>query len=291
MMNKFPYISAVKAQELILRANEVTSTKNGIASHAYIVDEYAVLKSSSIKLRNVITYDENLEFFDELINSLMKLHQQGVGVIPILGYCYDPDSHDGDGYIIEPAAKGRELYDDAIMKSLYIWGQSSDSFYLSTTEDSHKYLYSRITEISEIPQVHFDKFIHDIIAIYEQDILIDFFGRSNFFYDTEEGFQFIDLNSHIDYHYGLTKAKTSTDSFVATFGFTPCHYASNTAILQNIALHDDALSIFSSEEITQISECNRIVFEKCRNALLNNGISETRIDTVLQKLKIFGITG
>ncbi len=37
-------------------------------------------------------------------------------VVLILGYCYDGDSGDGDGYILQERAKGKGLYDDALEK-------------------------------------------------------------------------------------------------------------------------------------------------------------------------------
>lgn len=288
MVEKFSYISADKARRLVHQTAERSYSKNGIDSRVYFIDDYAVLRSGRIKLRNIATYDHDLKHLDDLIRSLMNLHEKGIGVIPILGYCYDADSHDGDGYIIEPVAKGKELYDDAVLHALYVWGYGNDDTYLSSTEDPHQYLLSRIKEISQIPQIHFDKFIQDIIELYKCDILIDFWGRSNFFYDSEAGFQFIDINSHTDFYYGLEKNKRSIDSFAASYGFTPCQYSSDTALLKQIALHDDALSIFTEDEILTIEEYNRTVFLKCKNALLNNGIPLTTINEVLQKLKIFG---
>ena len=37
--------------------------------------------------------------------------QQGVAVVPILGYCFDPDSENGNGYIFQLRAKGEEFWE------------------------------------------------------------------------------------------------------------------------------------------------------------------------------------
>lgn len=284
MIEKFIHISAEKARELLERAKGKEHTKSGTDCRVSFVDDYAILKSNHIKLRNIETFDENLVYLDNLIESLIELKQKGVGVIPILGYCYDPNSHDGEGYIIQPSAKGAELYDDSIMMPLYVYGQGNE-----ISEDCASYVLARTKTISEIPQVHFDKFVHDIIAIDEKDILIDFFGRSNFFYDSEAGFQFIDLNAHNDYHYGLMERRQPVEKIVATFAFTPCHYSSQSKYLNNIALSDESLSIFSAEELSQIAACNRIAFKKCRAALKHNGISDEEVEPILEKLKIYGL--
>ena len=174
------------------------------------------------------------------------------------------------------------MYDDIIMKPLYVYGQGNQ-----ISADCVTYVVTRTKTISEIPQEHFDKFVHDIMAISERNILIDFFGKSNFFYDSEFGFQFIDLNAHNDYKYGLIDYRYPVKEIATIFAFTPCHYSNKSKYLNNIALCDEALSIFSKEALSQIAEWNKIIFEKCKVALGNNGISEEVVEPILEKLKIF----
>jgi hypothetical protein len=38
-------------------------------------------------------------------------------------------------------------------------------------------------------------------------VIVDFVGKDNFFYHETIGFQFIDLNAHDDYEYGLSDKK------------------------------------------------------------------------------------
>ncbi|MDR0446737.1 MAG: hypothetical protein LBH17_06920, partial [Oscillospiraceae bacterium] len=217
---------------------------------------------------------------------LMILKEQGVAVVPILGYCFEPESENGSGYIIQLRAKGEELYDDAIMKEYYV---SKDNLaYLSSDTDAKKYVISRTELISKVPQDHFDKFINDIIVLLNNDILIDFNGKSNFFYDDTEGFQFIDLDSHTDYKYGLVEHKLDGKEIVAYYGFTPCHFASGTKVLPNLALDEKAISMIGDKELLQLAVDNKTIFEKCKTALFNNGISEEQISNSLAILKLFG---
>ena len=142
--------------------------------------------------------------------------------------------------------------------------------------------------ISKVPQKHFDKFIRDIIVLLNNDILIDFNAKSNFFYDETEGFQFIDLDSHTDYKYRLVENKMDGKEIAAYYGFMPCHFAVGTKVLPNHALDEKAISIIDDEKLLQLAADNKTIYEKCKTALLNNGISEEQLSNSLTLLKLFG---
>ena len=286
MEEKYFYIEPETARALLSQMKEMKAAKRGIDKHAYLIDEYAVLTASKIKLRNVTTRDDDLAYFDELIKTLMDLKEQGVGVVPILGYCVELDSENGNGYIIQSRAKGAELYDDSVMKEFYI-GKPHFA-YLSSDIDAEEYAVSRTNLISKVPQNHFDKFIRDIIILLNNDILIDFNGKSNFFYDNTEGFQFIDLDSHTDYKYGLAENRMDGKEIAAYYGFTPCHYAVGTMVLPDLALDEKAISVIGDEKLHQLAVDNKIIYEKCKTALLNNGISEEQLSNSLALLRLFG---
>lgn len=286
MEEKYFYIQPETARGLLAQIKEMKAAKRGVDRQAYLIGEYAVLTASKIKLRNVTTRDDDLAYFDELIKTLMELKEQGVGVVPILGYCVEPNSENGNGYIIQSRAKGEELYDDSIMKELYVG--KPHLAYLSSDTDAKEYVISRTNAISKVPQKHFDKFIRDIIVLLDNDILIDFNTKSNFFYDDTAGFQFIDLDSHTDYKYGLTEDKMGGREIAAYYGFTPCHYAVGTEVLPNLALDEKAFSMIDDEKLHQLALDNKTITEKCRTALLNNGISEEQLGNSLAIHKLFG---
>jgi len=84
MKEKYFYIEPEKARELLSGVKEMKSSKRGIDRYAYLVDDYVVLPTNRIKLRNVTTRDRDLSYFDELIQTLMSLRQQGIMVVPVL---------------------------------------------------------------------------------------------------------------------------------------------------------------------------------------------------------------
>jgi hypothetical protein len=286
---KYFYIEPEKARKLLSQVKEMKAIKRGFDSHVYLIGDYAILSTSRIKLRNVITRDDELAYFDELIKTLMSLREQCVAVVPILGYCYDPDSENGNGYVFQLRAKGEELYDDAVMKEYYVWEKNNpSSAYLSSDTDAKEYILSRTNLISKVPQKHFDKFISDTIVLFDNDILIDFNGKSNFFYDDTMGFQFIDLDSHTDYKYGLTEHKPDSRKLASYYGFVPCHVAVGTKVLPHLAMEEKSISKLDNKELQQLIRDNKAIFQKCKTAILNNGISEVQLNDSLEILRIFG---
>lgn len=269
MIEKFFYIEPEMARNLLTQIDGMRCDKRGVDRKAYLFDEYAVLSASRIKIRNGVR-DDNLAYFDELIHILWQLSEQGVNVVPIYGYCFDPQSTDGTGYIFQKRAKGEELYDDAIMKAYYVWGDKLN--YLSSDMDPKEYILSRTALISRVPQGHFDKFISDIVTIANQDIMIDCMGKSNFFYHEEVGFQFIDIDSFTDIKYGLTNERLDSGMIAAMIGLIPCHPSVGTELFAIQALAEDKISGFCNNELQQLAEDNAVIYEKCKTALRNNGI-------------------
>lgn len=269
MIEKFFYIEPETARNLLTQIDGMGYDKRGVDRKAYLFDEYVVLSASRIKIRNGVR-DDNLTYFDELIHILWRLSEQGVNVVPIYGYCFDPQSTDGTGYIFQRRAKGEELYDDAIMKEYYVWGDKLN--YLSSDVDAKGYILSRTAQISRVPQEHFDKFISDIVAIANHEILIDCMGKSNFFYHEEIGFQFIDIDSFTDIKYGLTNERLDSGMIAAMIGLIPCHPSVGTELFATHALAEDKLSSFCNKELQQLAEDNKLIYEKCKTALRNNGI-------------------
>ena len=292
LVERFKYIDPKLARQLLDSISKMEYSKNGIDRRAYLFDEYVLLTTNRLKLRNMSFLDEDLLYFEKIIDTLQELYISGVSVVPILGYCYDPMSANGDGFIFESRAKGEELYDDAILSRFQRWAQKDlDNVYLKsdvTNEEAVSYLLERTKIISQVPQVHFDKFVSDMIRILEKDILIDFNGQSNFFYVSETGFQFIDLDSHNDFVYGLTKEKIDIEKIVSVSAFVPCHYAENSQIRSNVALDSMAISCVCDEDQQDIKYNNLVIFKKCIKALENNAISKSVIEDVMNRLRVYG---
>ena len=288
MKEKYTLIDMETARALLECVKSMTPEHRGIDRQVYLFDDYAVLSTSRLRLRNVDIRDDDLHYLDDLIQRLTILREVGVNVVPILGYCYDQVSADGEGFLFMKRAKGTELYDDAIICRYEMWTQNQDEIYLKSDADAADYLIRRTHEIAQVPQVHFNKFISDIMAILSKDILIDFQGKSNFFYDETEGFQFIDLDSHTDYYYGLAEEAVSTETWTAVGGFVPCHFAADTQIFAPLALDSKAIQGIGKDRLEQLAIDNLCIFNKCLRSMKTNGISEDVLKSAVERIKVFG---
>ena len=249
-----------------------------------------MLSTGRLKLRNVATRDNGLAYLDEIIATLARLHAGGVAVTPILGYCLDENSADGEGFMFQQRAKGRELYDDAIISRFQLWTQNISEPYLSSDlsdEAAGEYLVARTEYLAGVPQEHFDKWISDMLRILREEIIVDCNGQSNFFYDERAGFQFIDLDAHNDYRYGITGVKPDAEEIACRAGYTPCHCALGTRAFAPRALADGALAKLGNGRTARLREANRAIFDMCHKALLNCGISEKKVAAGLEELKLY----
>lgn len=288
MIEKYTGIERNKAREMIKGIEHKQYAHRGIDRCAYLFDDYAVMSTTRLKLRNVDVRDDELIHFDDIIVRLNRLYDEGVKVVPVLGYCYDAESEDGTGYIIMKRAKGAELYDDAVICRYQVWTQGQDDVYLKSDINAAEYIVRRTHEIARVPQAHFDRFVSDILTILKNDILIDFQGKSNFFYDEREGFQFIDLDSHTDIYYGLTDEEVSIEEWAAVGSFVLCHFAEGTKAFASVALCNESIKEIGEEGLKQLAKDNLIIFDKCIKALKANNISDDVIKKTLQRVRVYG---
>lgn len=292
MIEKYFAIEPERAHQLIDQAKAMQWSSCGHDRRAYLIGDYAVLSTEQMKLRNVTTRDDDLRYLNEIIEALLELHRDGVAVMPILGYCCDQESKDGTGFIIQRRARGQALYDDAILAKMQVWARKNpDSVYLQSDlseAETVQYLLARSREIADIPQQHFDKLVSDMRRVLEKDILVDSFGKSNFFYDAAEGFQMIDLDAHNDAHYGLTEKPTDVELMTAICAFVPCLFAAGSRLFAGQALDEQALQSLSHTQQKQLAQANLAAFQRCIAALKNNAIADAALQRVLRMLKIYG---
>jgi hypothetical protein len=258
-IEKYFGIDCDTSQQMIEATKNMINEKRGDNgfqnTKTFLFDEYAVLQTQNMNFRNVDTQDHDLKHLERLAVTLLDLKAQGVNVVPILAF----QSDDGNGYIIQPRARGAELYDrDKI--------EASDK----------EYVLERVKFISNAPQEHFDKFTEDALKIIDAGVIIDSAGKDNFFYDEAVGFQFIDLNAHFDYEYGLTDEKPQAKKLAFIKCFLPLSHCPYPFVIMPKygEMVSKLLFQLTDGEHASLKEHNKKIFEKCRTAAINNGISE-----------------
>ncbi len=264
LIEKYFSIDRKNAQDLINATKDMTNGKSGDNgfqnTKVFLFKEYAVLKMQNMNFRNVTVNDNSLKHLERLAGTLLDLQSQGVNTVPVSAF----QSNDGSGYIIQPRAKGTELYDRHKL-------------------NDKSYVLKQVELLSLAPQEHFDKFVADTVKIINAGVSVDFMGKDNFFYHKVIGFQFIDLNAHNDYEYGLTDFKPDGLQTAAYYCFLPCYFDTAPQHRDTVS---ELLPELTGEEYTFLIEHNRIIFNKCIAAMMNNGITKELIDEVLSNDRI-----
>ncbi|MBE5738985.1 MAG: hypothetical protein E7354_04590 [Clostridiales bacterium] len=181
-----PHIASEKMDELLsIATGTPVFTASGSNSKCFISGDYAVLKTSNI--------EGHTHNFDEIIEDLNDLSNNGVNVVRILGYAiteYGKPYYNGhrydSGFIVQEKAPGRELLDPHKVPVSFDPARNNP--------ENRQYVLDYCTMLREAPQEHFDKFMSDLRKITDRKIMVDPSKLTNFFYDPEKGFSFIDLN-------------------------------------------------------------------------------------------------
>lgn len=183
-MNKIVYSKGLGKLSLLEIISRIDRTNVGTKKSVpcYIVDNYAVI-SSTINCR-----DYSIQ--DRVIDRVHELADSGVNAVRLYGYVSDESDrrdYTHDSYcscmFVMDRAPGAELYKGVT----YSYGHRE-------LEDVAS-LISYMEMLSNVPQEHYTKYVHDYIAILRSGVAVDPSKKGNFFYDPDKGFSFIDLRN------------------------------------------------------------------------------------------------
>ena len=264
---KNPYISKEEIDRLLeIATNNPMYTKSGGNNKCFVIDDYAVLKTSNI--------EGHTENFDKIIEDIYELKNMGVNVTPILGYAivqYGTPYYNGarydSGFIIQERAKGQELlnYHDTPRSSS------------TNTQENRDKVLNYCQMLYNAPQEHFDKFVADYKMITDKKISIDASKLTNFFYDHDKGFSFIDMNFYSNEN-EFDKLDVEGNSSHRLF---ICHILSLT---NRIPLQSyEGIPYYSPEECEFIKMSMCSVVQKMQQSLLKIGVSEQDIQNVFKE--------
>ena len=273
MEERFYHIDTQLARELIAKASAAPKNASGQNSDVLISGDYVVLKGwersgkrgNNICIKKIDVCPSDKTPFDVIIEKLYELNRQGVNVPRILGYDYDASgmsefkSNVEDenspvhaayawGHVIMEKAAGQEMYDEKLINS------------------DKEYALQRTQALAAAPQKHFDKFVEDYMAITKAGIHVDTEHRPNFFYDEQKGFSFIDLNGLIDDEQVEKRISGDSHQNLGDFFFIPCH---RTLDMWDMPSTKD----LSPEEFEKLKNANKVIFEKCMNAVIAGGVA------------------
>ena len=128
MLNRYLFIKEETAESLIFQSYNYEPIKTEDAINKYYhVKNYVVVHKKNILLADDLT-NVTAEYTHDVMQSLMKLYENGVFVQPILGYSVneqtiktDKNSNVvyGSGYVILAKQSGEPLYDYSKMPNIF----------------------------------------------------------------------------------------------------------------------------------------------------------------------------
>ena len=191
--------------------------RSGANSLCYLFDD-------KVLLYEAICVDD----IDELIKIINQYYHDGINIPRIIDYKFDSskeaekyDKRYHYGWVLEERAKGEELKRNTDFTIRLTDIEDFDNEYVRYTEECNEYL-KYVQKMSEIDMSQLDKFVADFMRIQEEDlIVIDPSKPSNFFYDSEIGFSFIDLNLSNGHNPYNSKEYTAQYVIVNLYPFVP----------------------------------------------------------------------
>ncbi len=274
--NSIDGISQDMIDAIIDASIEVQVSKSGGNNKCKIVNyngqDYAVLKTTNIECYNLSrpsSKNKNMskedimdtgEFnFDEVMRIGASLKDNHV--VPVLGFSWDTQKvgEYGDcayarGFIVQPKAPGRELYDG--VRYMHEYKAEEVAVLIDYTK---KY--------AKIPPKHFADFVTNYIAI-SQDLAIDPSKRGNFFYDEQTGFHFIDLNFHQD----LNKTQDEITAEAVRY-----------SIGQFRTIYDGLFKTFPENEQVEYATASKEIFENIIKGYTMAGIDKAMLIEALDE--------
>ncbi len=235
--------------------------------------DYAVLKSSNIECyRLPATKEKNkdktpnqiMESGELNLDEVMRLGAalQEHHVVPILGFSWDrsnvseyhnersgSQSAYAKGFIVQPKAPGKELYDGVG----YVDGTNSERV---------ERLIEYTKQYAHIPPEHFAEFVKNYMAV-ERVLMVDPSKRGNFFYDSEKGFYFIDLNFIQQRDYSQEQLQEHATRYIAT---------------QFRTIYEGTFNSFSPEQQQVYAQGSREIVINMAQGFLQAGIPESTIE-------------
>lgn len=177
-------------QEAIDKSKEKElEVRSGGNSKCIIVEDYALLYGSI----NIDEMDTNIEI-------VKKAKENGIKVGEILEYKIDSKAKLSDfgenkryqaGWTLQKKAIGEELYSSDIKRNFYA-GKNPEEDKKQYVENMKKYC-NRFSQISQASEEHLLEFVKGYDYLNKQKINVDPSKTTNFFYDEDNGFSFIDL--------------------------------------------------------------------------------------------------
>lgn len=245
------------------------SNKSGGNAKAFIINDFVILQK---------VLEEDLDITSALISKIQEAKNQGVNVAEIYGRQFTslnsssmPKGFVG-GYEIQELAQGKELHQT--MKGLRTLENSisENQLLLSATKEQ------------------LTKFVKDWIALNDLGLRVDPSKSSNFFYDIEKGFEFIDLGlknpneKPISAEYLFREMVTALTDTGSVFKYKDTELTNITGELAGrLAEIFKELGLMSSEQLISLIDENYIGWTDIVKSKISENIIKPKVNDIVSE--------
>lgn len=263
MLNRYTFIDEELAENLIHQSYNSNLIKNGDGINKfYSLKNYIVIHKQNIPLADHSTLPTT-EYYYEVMVEIMKLYEKGVFIEPILGYSINEQTIKTIENSTDVQAKGYVILAKQTGEPLYKYDKIPNPFSNEKILETKKteYLLNTLTNISNIPQAHYDKFAEDLLKIMNANLNFDAYNQENIIYNKNKGFIFTNINHKLSNF----KAKEEFDKCFIRNCFALC------------CINFDFTKSISDTDKNTLKQLNSIIYGKCVKSLIRLNIDDDLI--------------
>lgn len=257
----------------------------GLTSKCYYVGDYALLYGSieldAIELRKIL---------------IDKYISQGVHIAPIIEYKADPNekinTYDKGnstisyqkGWTLQKRAKGSVIYKNWTKDNTVNSIERFDEQIMDYCDNLNDYM-GIIRKIANAKQEQLDRFVYGNLKLAErEELVIDYSKPTNFFYDEEEGFTFIDIGvNHLTVPNEFTSPEWTTRSVVNLLTPSLPYLVLHQENYRRHGVGESTNGLLPADIHLEITSYITEIINKLRTAFFNNNISMDIFNKVLSE--------
>jgi len=257
----------------------------GTNSKCYCIGNYALLYGS-IELKTIALKKALIE----------KYIAEGIQIAPILEYQVDPNARISnygkdedtrsyqDGWTLQQRAVGSEIHKSWHRKTDISSLENIDNQFTDYLSSLNDYL-TTLKKFANIPQEQLDRFIYGYLALTSRaELMVDPSKPTNFFYDEQAGFTFIDLNmqkKNVNKEY-LSPKWTATYIIRLLIPLLPSieFYQEN---FRRQGVRDYIQGLMPAGIHNEIANDLNVILNKLRIGFANNNVDSAVVETEINK--------
>lgn len=227
----------------------------------------------------------NITHIDRLMTIINETKEKGINLVPILDYKVDDTKpittfrgyQIQTGWTLQEKAKGKEMYQS--FPYFTINREEDISSQYSEYKNSVIEYYNSLKKVANASQDQINKFVSDYETLEQSELLIDPSKPSNFFYDEEQGFSFIDINKR-----NLNTQRSNKTMMEILTILIPRMSRLTLKSNQSKKMKTEDLILIPKEIISQMQDDLMLLLGKYMVAFRDKGYTQEQISSAIQNI-------